>query len=292
MIASVTYNTSGSVGPYSLTFPYLQKSDVQVYLDGVLSTLFTWPSATTVQLNTAPTATAIEIRRSTQVAPYVTFADPSSLRKDDLNTAELQALYIAQEAKDSSDRVKLEADATQTQLNTAVVVAGNVPAPASPGDNNKFLKANSGAFTWQPASVTAAQISDASSIGRTILAAADAAAVRTADGSAKQLTPVVLTAGASVTIDASLGDYFTLVANTASWTLQTPTNPTHGQRIMLRVKQDGTGSRVVTYGAGFRFGTDLLAAVLSTAINKTDYLGFVYDSVDTKWDVVAFVKGY
>lgn len=291
MIASVTYNTSGSAGPYSLTFPYLQKSDVDVYLDDVLTTAFTWPSDTTILLNAAPTATVIEIRRATQNTPYVDFTDPSSLRESDLDTATLQSIYIAQEAADAAARSLAFYTDLAADLAAAVVVAGNVPSPANPGDNNKFLKANAGGWTWQAGAVASTGITDATAIGKAILTAADAAAVRSQAVAAKQLSVQALTPGATVTIDASLGDYYTLVPN-QSFTLAAPTNPTHGQRIMLRVKQDGTGSRVATYNAAFRFGSDIGAAVLSTAANKVDYLGFVYDSTDAKWDVVAFVKGY
>jgi len=100
-----------------------------------------------------------------------------------------------------------------------------------------------------------------------------------------------LTPGTTVTIDASLGFYFTLVPAQA-FTLANPTNPTNGQRITLRIKQDATGGRVITYDTKFRFGTDLATAVLSTGANKVDYLGFVYGSTDDKWDVVALERGY
>ena len=291
MIASVTYNTSGSAGPYTITFPYLQKTDVDVYLDGVLTSLFTFPSATTVLLNSAPIATVIEIRRSTQSAPYVDFLDPSSLRDTDLDTATLQSIYIAQEALDAAAVALAFATDVASDLEDAVVVAGNVPSPADPGDNNKTLKANAGAFSWQTTTVAVAGISDSTATGRAVVTATDAAAARSAITAAKQLTPVALTPGATVNTDAALGDYFTLVP-AQDFTLATPTNPTHGQRIMYRIKQDGTGSRILTFGAGFRLGTDISSIVLSTAINKVDYLGVVYDSVDAKFDVVAFVKGY
>jgi len=100
-----------------------------------------------------------------------------------------------------------------------------------------------------------------------------------------------LASGATVTIDASLGDYFTLTPAT-SFTLANFTNLTHGKRILLRVKQDVTGSRVITYDTKFRFGTAVASAVLSTAANKVDYLGFLYDILDDKIDVLAFDPGH
>lgn len=104
-------------------------------------------------------------------------------------------------------------------------------------------------------------------------------------------TPVVLTSGTTVSVDASLGNDFTLTA-AHNFTLANPTNAVNGQKIMFAIRQDATGSRVMTLGSNFRLGTDIASVVLSTAAGKTDYLGVRYNSTDTKWDVIAFVKGY
>lgn len=103
--------------------------------------------------------------------------------------------------------------------------------------------------------------------------------------------PQVLTPGATVAVDASLGVYFTLTAG-QSFTLSNPTNPTDGQKIVFRILQDGTGGRVLTLDTKYRLGTDISAVVLTTAINKADYIGVVYNLVADKWDVIAFTKGY
>jgi tail fiber protein len=293
-IATVSYNTSGSVGPYTITFPYLSQADVKVYLDDVLKTLttdYTFSSATQITLVTAPSAVVIRLTRDTQDSPYVDFTDPAPIVEADLDTSTRQGIYMGQEAKDDAERVDARVTVLNTVVATAVVVAGNVPTPADPGDNNKILKALNGLFSWATAFVASTGITDSTATGRSIVTAADAAAVRTAADAAQQYDPVVLTPSASITIDASLGDYFTL-ASDQSFTLNAPSNPTNGKRIMLRVKQDAGGGNVITYNGIFRFGSDLTAAVLSTAANKVDYLGFVYDSTDAKWDIVAFVKGY
>lgn len=107
----------------------------------------------------------------------------------------------------------------------------------------------------------------------------------------KGATPTALTPGTAVSVDASLNTVFTLVP-AQNFTLANPTNPTNGQRIVFRIKQDGTGSRIITLGTKYRFGADITTVVLSTAASKTDYLTVYYDSTDDKWDIVAFVKGY
>lgn len=95
----------------------------------------------------------------------------------------------------------------------------------------------------------------------------------------------------AVATDASLGNHFD-VAATANFTLSNPTNPSHGQRIMWAIKQDGTGSRVMTLDTAFALGTDITSVVLTTTANKTDLLGAVYDSTAAKWRVCMFVKGF
>jgi hypothetical protein len=102
---------------------------------------------------------------------------------------------------------------------------------------------------------------------------------------------VALTPGVTVALDATLGAYYTLVAG-QNFTLSNPTGALHGQRFIVRIKQDGTGSRILTLDTKFRLGTDIPTVVLSTAASKTDYLGFIYDSVDDKFDIVAFTKGF
>ena len=52
----------------SFTFPYLKTSDIKVSLDGVETTAFTLPNATTIQLNSVPPQnTKIKIFRQTSV---------------------------------------------------------------------------------------------------------------------------------------------------------------------------------------------------------------------------------
>lgn len=104
-------------------------------------------------------------------------------------------------------------------------------------------------------------------------------------------TPDVLTDAATIAIDASLGNDFTVTLG-GNRTLGTPTNPVNGQKILIAIRQDGTGSRTLAYSAAWRFGTDIPTPTLTTAINKTDYLGARYNGTDSVWDVIAFVKGY
>ena len=105
-------------------------------------------------------------------------------------------------------------------------------------------------------------------------------------------TVVALTDGATVALDASLGNVFKLTA-AGNRTILAPSSPTAGQKIIIRhLASGGARTLSLTTGAGgFRFGTDI-TALSATGSGLTDYIGCVYDSVDNRFDVVAVAKGY
>jgi hypothetical protein len=106
---------------------------------------------------------------------------------------------------------------------------------------------------------------------------------------------VALTDGATIAVDASLGNHFRVTLG-GNRTLGVPTNAVDGQRILIEVIQDGTGSRTLTLTTGsagsFAYGTDITTITLSTTAGATDYIGCVYNSTAQRWRVIAFVKGY
>lgn len=65
-----------------------------------------------------------------------------------------------------------------------------------------------------------------------------------------------------------------------------------GQPCVLEIIQDGTGSRLATWGAEVLFGTDVTSAVLTTTASKRDFVAFKYDNVTGKYYCVSIVKGY
>ena len=83
----------------NFTFPYLKTSDIKLSLDGVASTAFTLPNATTIQLNTAPSVgTKIRIFRETGIDDLTaTFYAGSAIKSEDLNDNFTQNLYVTQE---------------------------------------------------------------------------------------------------------------------------------------------------------------------------------------------------
>lgn len=80
----------------------------------------------------------------------------------------------------------------------------------------------------------------------------------------------------------------TQVAGT--FTISNPSGtPTDGQTLIIRLKC--TNAQTFSWGTGYRFGTDLPQPTVSST-GKTDYLGFKYNSTDSKWDCLSVLAGF
>lgn len=110
---------------------------------------------------------------------------------------------------------------------------------------------------------------------------------QTPDGVVRNLTPRTVTTASSSTPtpNVDIGDLYAVTALAANATFGAPTGtPYHGQRLMVRVKDNGT-SRTLGWNAIYR----VIGVVLPTATvaNKTLYVAMIYNATDTKWDVLA-----
>jgi hypothetical protein len=104
----------------------------------------------------------------------------------------------------------------------------------------------------------------------------------------KRINPrsATLSNGATITIAADSTDFYSVTALAQSTTFASPTGtPVDGQKLTVRVKDDGT-ARSISWNSIFRGSADLALPTITLA-SKTMYLGFVYNSADSKWDMVA-----
>lgn len=93
----------------------------------------------------------------------------------------------------------------------------------------------------------------------------------TPDALQDAVAPTALTSGATVTPDFNAGLNFTLtLAHNA--TLANPSNAQAGDSGVIKITQDGTGSRTMAYGANWKFPGG--APVLSTAAGTIDVLAY------------------
>lgn len=105
----------------------------------------------------------------------------------------------------------------------------------------------------------------------------------------KRVNPRTNTVASSATpsINTDTTDIFTITALAAAITSMTTNlsgTPVNGQKLVIRIKDDGT-SRAITWGASFASrGATLPTA---TTINKTHYVGLIWNSTASTWDCVA-----
>lgn len=105
-----------------------------------------------------------------------------------------------------------------------------------------------------------------------------------------RINPRVFTAttATSITPDVSQYDQYCLTAQASALAINAPTGtPVDGTKLIIRILDSGT-SRALTWtttSGGYRIiGTTLPA---STTINKTIYVGCIYNAATTFWDVVS-----
>ena len=83
-------------------------------------------------------------------------------------------------------------------------------------------------------------------------------------------------------------DVCTITALAAAATFAAPTGtPVNGQKLVIRIKDNAT-PRVLAWNAIYNASTDL-ALPLITVTSKTMFLGFMYNSTDSKWTLLAFL---
>lgn len=110
---------------------------------------------------------------------------------------------------------------------------------------------------------------------------------------AKTPAPVTVTYAASTTIDVTgqPDGRIHRITLTGNLTLGF-TGGVDGQKVLVELIQDATGSRIVTMGSSVAYGTDISAFAATTTPSKKDVLGFIYSSAAAKYLLVAVAKGY
>lgn len=98
--------------------------------------------------------------------------------------------------------------------------------------------------------------------------------------------PVVQTVASAATVTPTFADDMVKVtAQAEALALANPTGtPVPALGMVIRIKDNGT-ARAITYGTQYRRVGVALPA--TTVVGKTTYLSMIYNSDDTKWDVVA-----
>ena len=147
---SNTYTGNGTNKLFSITFPYLETSDINVYLNGTLQTIttqYTFANATTVEFVTAPGNGAVVLldRSTDDQTLQATFFPGSSIKANDLNFNFDQVLYLSQET------ANIAANQSTAGLQTQITAANNT-------SNTALTTANAATVTANSANTTATGI--------------------------------------------------------------------------------------------------------------------------------------
>jgi len=95
---------------------------------------------------------------------------------------------------------------------------------------------------------------------------------------------------ATPSINVDTADIFTITAlatNITSMTSGLSGTPVNGQKLVIRIKDDGT-ARTISWGASFVARG--VALPTTTVISKYLYVGFMYNSTASVWDCVAAIN--
>jgi len=101
----------------------------------------------------------------------------------------------------------------------------------------------------------------------------------------KRITPRNVTSAAAVTPNADTTDQYNATALGSSVTIAAPTGtPTNGQRLTFRlVSNPATAPTTLTWNSIYNG----MGIVLPTTLNDTTYIGCIYNTTTSKWDVTA-----
>ena len=100
----VKYVADGDVGEFSVPFEYINPDDVVVLVNGAVVG-FSWLNSGTVILDVTPEPNdVVTVKRQTSKVPLVDFTDGSTLFEADLDLANKQARFLAEEAVDRAEQ--------------------------------------------------------------------------------------------------------------------------------------------------------------------------------------------
>ena len=293
------YAGNGSTTTFSVPFPYLLKAHVKVYLgfnilDGTFSTEladgvgFSWTSSSQIQAATAPAVGQVltVIRQTPSGTRLVDWQDGSNLIADDLDTADLQNLYVVQEQQDRTDAGALAAVAAQS----AATSAANAATAATTAANSANATA-AAAATAATNATNAAAASTAASTAATVAAgqaSADAAAAIASATTANSNASTALTTANAANVTAnqaaaavSQAVLFTLVADVAS----IPASPANNTYIEVG---NSTGiqsfSPLTGLPGGFVGDAGLTVRIRYTTTGATwNYLSYFANNPETRY---------
>ena len=263
-------------------------------LSGTINTIAYWDSATTISslaLATYPSLTELSYVKG------VTSSIQTALdNKVDENTA-ITGATKTKITYDTKGLVTAGADATTADIadstnkryvtDAQLVIIGNTSG-TNTGDNSANSLYSGLATSKQDTLVSGTNIKTINTVS--LLGSSDISLPTTSSTDTftnKRITSRVssTTSSATPSVNTDSFDAVTITALAVAITGVTVTGtPTDFQKLIFRIKDNGT-ARAITWGASFE--AKGVALPTTTVISKVLTVGFIYDSVSTKWGCVA-----
>lgn len=212
--SSDTYTSAGAT-QYDLTFNYLDQDHVSVFVDGVEDTTFTWVNASRIQLSATPSVGAtVLITRTTPKTEdllEVDWTNGSAITESNLDTSDLQLLYIAQEAFDATDSlISLDTD---NKWDAGNKILKNLAEPTSANDAVRLTDISS-YLTNAQAAQTAAETAETNA--ETSASAASTSATNAANSATNAATSATNASSSATAAASSASSASTSATNAAS----------------------------------------------------------------------------
>jgi len=197
---SNTYTGNGSNKLFSITFPYLETTDIFVFVNGTNTTAYTFANATTIEMTTAPAngATVYIARATNDTALQATFFPGSSIKAADLNLDFDQVLYIAQETTNEAQAATFSSNLATTTANTALSQSAAAVSTANTASSNASAAVSTANTASTNASNAVTTANTASSNASTAVNTANAA-TSTANSAASDASTALSTANTALT---------------------------------------------------------------------------------------------
>jgi len=140
----VVYTGNGATTQYAIPFQYIKKEHVKVFVNFV-DTAYTYVNNTTVLLASAPAnGIRVEVRRITPAStPLVDFVDGSTLVASDLDTSNLQHLFLEQELDDfTKQTISIDPATGLPTVNNQRITVLAAPVAATDAANKSYVDTN------------------------------------------------------------------------------------------------------------------------------------------------------
>jgi len=221
----------------------------------------------------------------------------------DIDTTTLSTRAYRQKAIDSLNAtIATKGSGTVTSVglaSTSTITVSGTSSPITASGTYSVSIPSSVALAGSPTTTTQSAGDNSTKIATTAYADGAITTERSASVTLTnhRITPRIQTAvsTATLTIASDYTDEAAVTSQSVAIYIAAPSGtPTAGQKLVLRIKDNGTSQNITwsTGGSGgFNFSSDL-AAPAATTLGKYYYLGFIWNEQNSRWDNVAQINNF